>query len=112
MDVAEATSIVEGFYHKENVDCFKAKDWKGKVEGFLGFQHEIPVNKPDVVTIEATVRFIKSNMKDWKESNMNMIKESINMFLKFIEHCEKVPKRAVNIYAPLLSEKIGDSKYM
>ena len=43
MDVSEAVSIVEGFYHPENVGFFKASDWKGKVEGFNGFKAEIPV---------------------------------------------------------------------
>ena len=67
MSSEEATSIVEGFFHAENVACFKAKYWKGKVEGLKGFQVEIKANKPDVVTIEAMCRFIKTAMKDWKE---------------------------------------------
>ena len=51
-------------------------------------------------------------MKGWKESNMNMIKESINVFLSCLEHCPKVPKKALFVYAPFLVEKIGDSKYL
>ena len=50
-------------------------------------------------------------MKDWKESNMNMIKESINTFIKFNENCPKIPKKAFYLYAPFLAEKMGDSKY-
>lgn len=30
------------------------------------------------VVLEATSKFIKDKMKDWKESNVNMIKESLN----------------------------------
>jgi len=30
--------------------------------------------------IEAVVRFVKAKMKDWKESNINLIKESIALF--------------------------------
>lgn len=111
MSSEEATSIVEGFFHAENVACFKAKDWKGKVEGLKGFQVEIKANKPDVVTIEAMCRFIKTAMKDWKESNMNMIKESINSLNLCLENCERIPKRAMNLFAPFVVEKIGDTKY-
>lgn len=63
------------------------------------------------MTIEAVVRVIKDAMKAWKESNMNMIKESINTYLSCLEHCPKMPKKALVIYAPFLAEKIGDSKY-
>ena len=31
--------------------------------------------------IEAVVKFAKSKMKDWKESNLNIIKEGIAFFL-------------------------------
>ena len=50
-------------------------------------------------------------MKTWKESNMNMIKESINTFIKFNENCDKIPKKGLFLFAPLLTEKIGDTKY-
>ena len=35
---------------------------------------------PDSVVIEAVVRFIKIRMKDFKESNINLIKEAIGIF--------------------------------
>lgn len=55
--------------------------------------------------------FVKTKMKDWKESNMNMIKEAINLFLKIVECCDRIPKKALSIYAPFLCEKIGEVKY-
>lgn len=30
--------------------------------------------------IEAVVKFVKAKMKDWKESNINIIKEAIALF--------------------------------
>ena len=57
------------------------------------------------------MRFIKDIMKSWKEPNMNMIKETINTFIKFLENCEKVPKKGFFLLAPLITEKIGDSKF-
>jgi hypothetical protein len=49
-------------------------------------------------------------MKDWKESNVNMMKESINLFLTLSKTSDKVSKRAVSVMMPYLSEKIGDVK--
>jgi cytoskeleton-associated protein 5 len=60
--------------------------------------------------LEATARFVKSKMKDWKESNVNLIKESINVLKSMTESCDRVPKRALHIYAPFLCDKIGDVK--
>jgi len=38
MSLEDAMSVVEGFFHPENLKCFDAKnDWKVKVEGLKGF---------------------------------------------------------------------------
>ena len=50
-------------------------------------------------------------MKDWKESNINLIKETINLFLTVAKSSDKVNKKAVIILMPLLSDKIGDVKH-
>lgn len=68
--------------------------------------------KPDAVMVEATAKFIKIRMKDWKESNLNMMKEAIFTFQAMATHCERIPKRAVITYTPFLCEKIGDIKMM
>ena len=60
--------------------------------------------------VEATAKFIKAKMKDWKESNLDMMKEAIFTFQAMIAHCPKIAKRAVAVYAPFLGEKIGDVK--
>ena len=49
-------------------------------------------------------------MKDWKESNINLIKEAIYTLRAMTEHCERIPKRCVAVYAPFLCDKIGDVK--
>lgn len=51
-------------------------------------------------------------MKDWKESNINLIKETINLFTVIAINCEKVNKRAVACLIPFLSEKVGDVKFV
>ena len=49
-------------------------------------------------------------MKDWKESNLNLIKESIAFFLLISQNCEKINKRAVACMMPFMCDKIGDVK--
>lgn len=111
MTKEDAIAIVQGFYHEENVKYFDGTKWQDKVKGFQAIQGEIEANKPDSVTIWATALFLKTKMKDWKESNMNMIKESINVFLKIVECCDRIPKKALSIYGSFLCEKIGEAKY-
>ena len=65
----------------------------------------------DALLVEAICRFTKSRMKDWKESNMNIIKEAINLFLTIAKSCESVNKKCVIVIMPFLSDKIGDVKY-
>ena len=50
-------------------------------------------------------------MKDWKESNINLMKEAIESLRKMTECCELIPKRALCVYAPYLTDKIGDVKF-
>ena len=70
-----------------------------------------PSTSMDPVLIEAMARFVKARMKDWKESNINLIKETINLFLTVAKSSDKVNKKAVIILMPLLSDKIGDVKH-
>lgn len=49
-------------------------------------------------------------MKDWKESNIVMMKEAIGVLLIMTQHCDDVPKKAVAVYSPFLCDKIGDVK--
>lgn len=68
--------------------------------------------QPPADLIEAVVKFIKLKMKDWKESNINLIKESINLFLDIAKNCEKINKRAVACMMPFVTDKIADAKNM
>lgn len=51
-------------------------------------------------------------MKDWKESNVNLIKECIALYLVIAKNCEKINKRAVSCAMPFFSDKLGDVKVM
>ena len=60
--------------------------------------------------LEATARYVKAKMKDWKESNINLMKEAIQTLKCMTDHCDRVPKRAVFVYSVFLCDKLGDVK--
>lgn len=77
---------------------------------FKGLGEQIIELQPAQDVIESVVKFTKSKMKDWKESNLNLIKESIALFLLISLNCEKINKRAVACIMPFICDKIGDVK--
>lgn len=44
-------------------------------------KEQIEQLKPDKTMVEATAKFIKIKMKDWKESNLVLQKEAISILL-------------------------------
>ena len=72
----QAIEKVNEFYDSEHISKFEDAKWQVKVEGFTGLKQQIEELKPDSVMVEATCKFIKIRMKDWKESNLNMMKPS------------------------------------
>ena len=106
----EAIGKVQDFYAAAHVAKFEEAKWQAKVEGYHGIKEQIEQLKPDAVMVEATCKFIKARMKDWKESNINLMKEAIFTFQTITQHCDRVPKRAVHCYGSFLCDKIGDIK--
>ncbi len=86
------------------------KKWNEKVEGFKLIAQDIANNKPESIILEAVVRFTKSRLKDWKESNINLIKEAINLFTTIASATENLNKRSAFVMMPFLSDKLGDVK--
>lgn len=86
--------------------------WQDKVEGFKSIGEQIVELQPTQDVIEGLAKYIKGKMKDWKESNVNLVKETIALFTVVAQNCEKINKRAVSCLMPFLNEKIGDVKVM
>jgi hypothetical protein len=60
--------------------------------------------------LEATLVVLKKRAKDWKEGNLNVVRE----LLAFIAHvAEKhvLTRRSFAIVAPFIFDKLGDSKF-
>jgi hypothetical protein len=97
-------------FNNDNVAKMEEAKWQDKVEGFKGLGEQVVELQPGADVIEGLAKFVKSKMKDWKESNINLIKETIALFLVVAQNCEKVNRRAVACLMPFLSDKIGDVK--
>lgn len=50
-------------------------------------------------------------MKDWKESNVNIVKECISTITIYSQESELFNKKAAHIVCPFLTEKLGDVKF-
>ena len=62
--------------------------------------------------VEHTFKFVQNKLKDWKESNLNVVKETFNFILSVCENEElTLNKRSFNIIVPLISGNLADSKY-
>lgn len=66
--------------------------------------------QPGFDVIEAVAKFVKMKTKDWKDSNMNIIKEAVALFSVISSNSEKVNNRHVSCIMPFLSDKLGDVK--
>ena len=90
---------------------FGESKWQDKVQGYEKltdwlFEEGIPLDM-----IEHSFRFIKGQQRDWKESNMNLIKAALNHMNKVIDSAHRVGKRSAGLVIPYFAEKIGDVKY-
>ena len=54
--------------------------WQDKVNGMKQIGEQVIELQPNQEIIEAIVKYIKSKLKDWKESNFNLVKEALALF--------------------------------
>ena len=106
----EAEAKVRESFSAEVVGKLEEAKWQDKVEGFKGMGEQLQGMQASGEVVEAVAKYVKMKMKDWKESNINLVKESIVLFTVVSQHCDKVNKRAVHVVMPFLSDKLGDVK--
>ena len=106
----EAIDKINEYFDAEIIALFEDSKWQERQKALVSMQEQIAADKPDAQFIEAMARFLKAKSKGWKESNAVLIKEFIAVFQCFCDNCERIPKRALNVYSPFLVEKIGDVK--
>lgn len=90
---------------------FDGAKWQDKAAAFTALVEAIGANESlDDKGIEATCKLVKTKMKDWKESNLNLIKGAINTFKACAEK-DTMSKRGFAAGASFLVDKCGDVKY-
>ena len=108
----ESASVAADIWSAEIIAGFEESAWKAKKDAFDALIEAIDANE-DLTEkqIEATCKFVKSKMKDWKESNLNLIKGSISMY-EALAKKDVMSKRGFAAGAAFFVDKIGDAKYM
>jgi hypothetical protein len=91
--------------------AFEGSNWKDKVSALQNVQN----NHRDILenNLEELIKIMKIKTKDWKESNLNTIKEILNL-LKITSQMESIcfNKRSIHLAVPFLVDKLSDSKYV
>lgn len=85
--------------------------WNEKVKGYEELANWLHSEGIPLDLIEHSVWFIKIKQKDWKESNMNLVKAALNFMIKVFGSAFKVGQWATNVVIPFISDKLGDPKF-
>lgn len=80
MSKEEAEAKVNEVFGPEITGKFEEGKWQDKVEAFKAIGEQLSGMQPGGDVIEAVAKFVKAKMKDWKESNINILKEAIALF--------------------------------
>jgi len=88
-------------------------NWKEKLKGLNQLSQWIGENMSLVAPyLEHIFRYLKAKLKDWKESNLNILKETFSLLITMVKSPEvTLNKRAFSILSPLIAANISDSKY-
>jgi len=106
----EAIAKVEEFFDSGTVKKFDDAKWQVKAEAFTDLQNEILEKQAPPDLVEAAAKFVKAKMKDWKESNLNLLKAIVALFAFITTNCERVNKRTIHCAMSFFVDKIGDIK--
>jgi hypothetical protein len=107
----QATEKVKETFPPEIIGKMEEAKWQDKVAGLQELTQVIIETQPSADVIEAVIKWLKSNLKEWKDSNMNMIKGSLALISGTSKECDTFSKRTVQVTMPFLIEKNGDIKY-
>lgn len=107
----EAAAKAAELWDASVLSGFEEAKWQDKLASFTALNEAIAANESlDDKGIEATCKFVKAKMKDWKESNLNLIKGAIGTF-KACSEKDTMSKRAFAAGASFFVDKCGDVKY-
>ena len=110
MSKEEAIDKVTDFFDAGNVAQFDSAKWQDQVEGFNGLKTEISEKEPPAQILEAVAKFVKAKMKDFKVSNVNLLKGIVDIFNHMATSCETMSKRTMQCGMAFFVDKIGDVK--
>ncbi len=85
-------------------------EWKARLQAFQGLAQWVESQQHlDEKVTEAVGKLVKIRTKDFRESNLGVIKEAIAALMKLAES-QTVGKRFASTVVPALTERLGDAK--
>ena len=107
----EARGIIEEKVPSEVVKQFEETKWQDKKEAYTKLAAWLNEQEYSNENFEATFWFIKIQMKEWKEKNVNIVKSALSCISDIVKEADCLSKRSATIIIPFLSESVGDPKY-
>lgn len=107
----EAEEVLAAVIPVETLEKMKETSWKGKIEGLQELNTWIEENEERLNDIlDHLFTFLKIVVKDWKESNINVIKATLDM-VNFINSKATISKRSAYLVLTAQAlDKLSDSK--
>lgn len=87
----------------------KSAKWETKVIGIQWMQEWIIENKIPPNLTEYAFRVLKGSLKEWKDTNKNMIKSAIQCIHTILSSATRLGRRSIAIVIPFLCEKLVDN---
>ena len=109
--VEEAETILGSIIETETLEKLKETNWKGKVEGLQELRTWVEYNDDKLLEInDSIISFLKLTVKDWKESNINVIKSTLDLINLISSKVILSKRSAYVVLTPSALDKLSDSK--
>jgi len=104
-----AEEIVSNSVPREILEEFYTGTWKEKQKKLQDLKEWLERNQPDENLVEALAVWLKGKLKDFKEKNSNILKETLDLLTQ-LANSTTITKKFANVIILGLFDKISDTK--
>ena len=87
----------------------RSQKWESKVQGIEWLQEWFIYNNVPPELWEYAFRYLKGIMKDWKETNTNILKANSEFLLGLLQNASRLGKRSIAIIIPYLWDNLNNN---
>ena len=107
----DAAPLLEEKVPSNILKKFKEAKWQEKKEAYSNLAEWFLQQEYSSEVLEACLWYIRIQMNDWKEKNVNIVKGALAGISMIINRTTGLSKKSASLLVPFLAERIGDVKY-